>query len=134
VSDPVLLLPVHHDRYAVPLRMVQEVLEPRVVTRLPCAPPAVLGILNVRGVVVGVVDTGILLGLPPVGAARAVAVVRLARGVVALAASARPVAGELGEEMGRATVPAALGRRRTAGGVATLLDLEAALAPAALAG
>jgi len=134
VTFPVLLLPVHDDRYAVPLRMVQEVLEPRVITRLPGAPPAVLGILNVRGVVVGVVDTGLLLGLPPLGGASAVAVVRVARGVVALAASARPVAEELGEDLGPSALPAALGRRRTAAGVATLLDLEAALAPEVLAG
>jgi purine-binding chemotaxis protein CheW len=134
VSDPVLLLPVHRDRYAIPLRQVQEVLEPRTVTRLPGAPPAVLGILNVRGVVVGVVDTGTVLGLDPVGVPGVVAVVRVARGVVALAASARPVAEELGEDLGPSELPAALGRRRTAAGVATLLDLEAALAPAMLAG
>jgi purine-binding chemotaxis protein CheW len=134
VSEPVLLLPVHRDRYAMPLRMVQEVLEPRSVTRLPGAPPAVLGILNVRGVVVGVVDTGVLLGLPPVATAGAVAVVRVARGVVGLAASARPVAEELGEDLGPSPLPGALGRRRTSTGVATLLDLEAALAPEVLAG
>ncbi len=134
MSEPVLLLPVHRDRYAVPLRLVQEVLEPRAVTRLPGAPPAVLGVLNVRGVVVGVVDTGILLGLAPVGTAGAVAVVRLSRGVVGLATSARPAAGELGEDVGPSDLSAAVGRRRTATGVATLLDLEAALAPEVLAG
>lgn len=134
MSEPVLLLPVHGDRYAVPLGMVQEVLEPRRVTRLPDAPPTVLGILNVRGVVVGVVDTGVLLGLPPVGTAHAVAVVRVARGVVGLAASARPVAAELREDLGASLLPVAVGRRGTSGGVATLLDLEAALAPEVVAG
>jgi len=134
VSERVLLLPVHGDRYAVALGMVQEVLEPRPVTRLPGAPPAVLGILNVRGVVVGVVDTGLLLGLPAVGSAGAVAVVRLRRGAVGLATSALPVAEELGEDLGPSPLPAARGRRRTSTGVATLLDLEAALAPEVLAG
>jgi purine-binding chemotaxis protein CheW len=114
--------------------MVQEVLEPRVVTRLPDAPPSVLGIINVRGVVVGVLDTAVLLGLPPLGTARSVAVVRVARGLAGLAASARPTTEELGEDLGASPLPAALGRRRTSSGVATLLDLEAALAPEAVAG
>jgi purine-binding chemotaxis protein CheW len=134
VNRPVLLLPVHRDRYAVPLEMVQEVLEPQAVTRLPDAPPSVLGIINVRGVVVGVLDTAVLLGLPPLGTARSVAVVRVARGLAGLATSARPAAEELGEDLGASQLSAALGRRRTSSGVATLLDLEAVLAPEALAG
>ena len=134
MSRPALLLPVHRDRYAVPLRMVQEVLEPATVTRLPEAPPAVLGIINVRGLVVGVVDTAVLLGLEPLGRARSVAVVRVARGVVGLAASARPVSEPLGEDLGPSPLPGALGRLRTSGGVATLLDLEAVLSAEVLAG
>jgi purine-binding chemotaxis protein CheW len=134
VSGPVLLLPVHRDRYAVPLRAVQEVLEPRTITRLPEAPAPVLGIINVRGLVVGVVDTAVLLGLEPLGRPRSVAVVRIGRGVVGLGASARPVSEPLGEDVGPSPLPGALGRRRTSTGVATLLDLEAVLAPEALAG
>jgi purine-binding chemotaxis protein CheW len=133
VTGPVLLLAVHGDLYAFPLRMVQEVLEPRRVTRLPESPPAVLGIINVRGLVVGVVDTAVLLGAEPLGCVRSAAVVRLARGPVALAASVRPQAGALGDDLGPSPVRAALGRRRTGDGEATLLDLEALLAPEVLA-
>ena len=113
MTGPVLLLPVHAERFAVPLDRVQEVLEPQDVTRLPDAPPSVLGIINVRGNVVGVLDTAVLVGRPALGAARSVAVVRSARGVVGLATSARPAAEESGGDPG-ASIP---------------LDLEAVLAP-----
>jgi purine-binding chemotaxis protein CheW len=44
---------------------VQEVLRPTPVTRLPLAPPAVRGLLNLRGRIVPAVDLRLVLGLPP---------------------------------------------------------------------
>lgn len=43
---------------------VQEVLRPQPVTALPLAPPAVLGLLNLRGRIVPAVDLRAVLGLP----------------------------------------------------------------------
>ena len=50
------------DHYGVELRRVQEVLRPLPVTRVPLAPPAIAGLVNLRGRIVTVVDPRILLG------------------------------------------------------------------------
>lgn len=125
MSVRALLLPLREDRYAIPLDRVAEVLEPVAATRLPEAPPAVLGLVNHRGRIVPVLDVGVLLGLRPVGAIGALAVTATARGPAALAATAVPVAVTLGEDLGASTLPTGLRRHRTATGVATLLDLDA---------
>ena len=58
--------------YGVELARVQEVLRSQPVTRLPHAPHAIAGLMNLRGRIVPVVDTRRLLGIdePPAGAAR----------------------------------------------------------------
>jgi purine-binding chemotaxis protein CheW len=52
------------ERYGLPLAAVREVVEPATMSRVPCAPPAVLGIMNLRGRVVTVVSLASLLGAP----------------------------------------------------------------------
>ena len=53
-------------RYALPLAAVREVvLQPEGVVRVPRAPPPVVGVVNLRGRVVTVVDFALLLELPP---------------------------------------------------------------------
>jgi purine-binding chemotaxis protein CheW len=49
--------------YAIELDAVREILRPRATTRLPGAPAAVLGLVNVRGRIVTVVDLATALGL-----------------------------------------------------------------------
>lgn len=128
-----LLLPVGDDWYAVALELVREVVEPEHVTPVPLAPATVLGLVNVRGQVVPVLDTGTLLGVAaPAGAPGApvaVAVVDTARGPAGLAASGAPVVDVLGDDLGPSDLPAGERRRRCSAGVATLLDVEAACAP-----
>lgn len=51
------------DRYGVLLSKVRTVVMPRPLTRVPRAPRALLGIMNLRGRVVSVVDLAALLGL-----------------------------------------------------------------------
>ena len=48
---------------AVPIAQVQEVIRAVPVTRLPAAPPSLLGIMNLRGRVVPLIDLACLLGL-----------------------------------------------------------------------
>jgi purine-binding chemotaxis protein CheW len=48
--------------YGVELSRVREVLRPQPVTRLPLAPPAIAGLMNLRGRIVPVVDPRIVLG------------------------------------------------------------------------
>jgi purine-binding chemotaxis protein CheW len=50
--------------FGIPILQVQDVLGPQKVTRVPLAPPAVAGSLNLRGRIVTAVDVRTCLGLP----------------------------------------------------------------------
>ncbi len=133
----VLVLPVGADRYAVALADVREVRGPTDVTRVPGASSLVLGVVNLRGRVVVVLDTGRLLGLGPLAAPghapAAIAVVVLPRGLAGLALSAQPVAADLGADLGPAELEGATRRHQAGDAVASLLDLDRLLAPQRLA-
>lgn len=51
--------------FGIPILQVQDVLGPQKVTRIPLAPPAVAGSLNLRGRIVTAVDVRTCLGMPP---------------------------------------------------------------------
>jgi purine-binding chemotaxis protein CheW len=51
-------------RFALPLQRIREVVEHRAVTRVPSAPDFVQGVINLRGMVIPVVDMGKHIGLP----------------------------------------------------------------------
>lgn len=51
--------------FGIPILQVQDVLGQQKVTRVPLAPPAVAGSLNLRGRIVTAVDVRTCLGLPP---------------------------------------------------------------------
>lgn len=70
--------------WAVEERVVREVSAPVPVVRLPGAPPAVLGLANLRGILVTIVDTGRLLGQPPLPRPKALVVVEVMGRRVAL--------------------------------------------------
>lgn len=59
----VLGFTVGDQRYAVEARWVREVVRAPVVSRVPWAPRAVVGVINVRGEVLAVADLGRLLGV-----------------------------------------------------------------------
>jgi len=50
--------------YGVGILQVREIIEYDTITRVPLAPPAVRGVLNLRGSVVPVVDLAVKFGLP----------------------------------------------------------------------
>ena len=129
-----LLLPVRQDLYALAVPGVHRVLEldPETpLTPLPGAGSTFLGLINVRGQVVPVLDTAAVLGFPPLAPREraAMAVVRVERGYAALVTSATPRTETLGEELGPSPMATATVRRRAGRDVATVLDLEATLAP-----
>lgn len=64
-GEPFLLLDAAGHWLGVPLPEVLEVVTPRECTRLPGAPAAVLGLVNLRGRVVTVVDLAATAGLAP---------------------------------------------------------------------
>lgn len=53
------------EKFAIPVENVQEIVEFGQVTKVPGAPPYMLGIINLRGRVLPLLDTKIKLGLPP---------------------------------------------------------------------
>jgi len=61
-ATPGAPLPRTVERFAVQLSQVRTVVMPRPLSRVPRAPPAMLGIMNLRGRVVSVVDLATLLG------------------------------------------------------------------------
>lgn len=66
-SAPILLTTLYLGEawYAFDAASVQEVIRLGRVTPVPHAPPEVLGVLNLRGKIVTLLDTGILLGAGP---------------------------------------------------------------------
>ncbi|WP_018990235.1 chemotaxis protein CheW [Aromatoleum toluclasticum] len=64
MPEPLVVFTLVGARYAVPLSRVERVVRAVEITRLPAAPEIVLGIINVHGCVMPVVDTRKRFGLP----------------------------------------------------------------------
>jgi chemotaxis signal transduction protein len=126
-----LVLPIGEERYAVPTASVREVAAAVRCTPLPAAPPWVLGVVNLRGEVVPLLDTSTMLGLGPMSRrASFAAVVDLEAGPAALASDAVPVVADLDGTLGHSDLPGSLGRHRVGGQLVVLLDPEALVAAA----
>ena len=55
-----------NETYGVPLLDVQEIRKYSTTTRVPNAPPYVLGVINLRGSIIAMLDLRLRLGLPPI--------------------------------------------------------------------
>lgn len=64
-DGPVVTFGMGDSLFALPVALVQEILDPRPVSRLPNAPQHFLGMVDVRGSSVAVIDVRALLGDPP---------------------------------------------------------------------
>jgi len=53
------------EEYAVPILSIQEIIKPIGWTRVPQTPPYVLGVFNLRGSVIPLIDLRLKFGLPP---------------------------------------------------------------------
>ncbi len=51
--------------FGIEVERVQEVLRPQPITRVPLAPPAIRGLVNLRGQIVTALDVRVVMGLPP---------------------------------------------------------------------
>jgi len=60
-----LVVTVRAETYALPIEAVVAVYENILVVPIPCTPPYVAGIANIRGHILPVLDLGTLLGAPP---------------------------------------------------------------------
>lgn len=76
---------IHEQDYAVDIRSVREVLSQAAIEPVPGAPAMVLGVINLRGQIVTVIDFGLWLGRPASAAARPILVMDHRNIVLALA-------------------------------------------------
>lgn len=120
------------ERYALPLASVREVVVPAPLSRVPRSPPAICGIMNLRGRVVTVVDLAVLFGLAdppdPIGGAPEGMVVLLERGRRDLGLLVGNVEGihtvEQVAPAPGAAMPAVRGVARAQAGPVTVLDAD----------
>jgi purine-binding chemotaxis protein CheW len=129
-----LLIPLGDDVYAIAMHRVREVVAAPMATQLPTGPSSALGVFNLRGEIVPLFDTAMLLGLGAGTSAPFAAVVESALGPAGLSASAAPQSADLGAPLATSDDSAgqvlyAVGER-----LVTLVDVDALLAPEHTAG
>jgi chemotaxis signal transduction protein len=124
----VVLLPVGKDLYGVPIHWVREVVTAPPLTPLVTGPELVLGLFNLRGEIVPLLDTAALLGVGKVGTVSFALVVQSADGPAGLAATSFPQRALLDLPSGPSELPGTAGTYLVGRQVVVLLD------PAALLG
>jgi len=129
-----VLLPVGSDVYAVLIDWVREVVTAPPLTPLVTGPKLVLGLFNLRGEIVPLLDTAALLGLSTVGTAAFAVVVRSQQGLAGLTATAFPHRALLGPPSGPSDLPGTAGTYQVGRQVAVLLDPGTLLAQHRLGG
>jgi chemotaxis signal transduction protein len=120
----VLVLAVGRSFHAVALDRVREVVAAAPVSPVPGAPPWLLGVANLRGSVLPVIDTARALGEAVGTAPTHFAVVDTADGPAAVVAEGPPEMARLGEVAGAGRALAAVGTYDVDGKVVTLVDLD----------
>lgn len=129
-----VLLRVNGERYALAIRAVREVVASPAITPLPTAPAAILGVFNLRGEIVPILDTASLLGLGQITTSAYAVVIDTPLGPVALSTDEVPRAAVLAERAGPSDTPGTLGAYAYAGEPAILIDVETLLVPARIGG
>jgi purine-binding chemotaxis protein CheW len=131
---PTLLLPVGHDLYALPVEWAREVVAAPAVTRLATAPAVVLGLFNLRGQIVPLLDTATLLDVGPAGPMAFAVVVNCTEGPVGLATTAIPQRAVLESSIGPSELAGTAGLYQVGQRVAALLDPGTLFTPDRVAG
>jgi purine-binding chemotaxis protein CheW len=120
----VLMFSVNAAFFAVPMESVHQVLRHPVVTNIPLAPTGLLGVVNVRGEIVPLLDTGVLTGTGALKASPFAVLVSGQKDMVALAAEELPIAADFEELVGPGTRPGELGVYSNGGRLVVLVDIE----------
>ena len=120
----VLVMSVNSAYFAVPMASVYQVLRHPLVTRVPLSPPGLLGVVNVRGEIVPLLDTGVLTGTGGLITPPFAVLVSGEKEMVALAAEELPVAADFEEPVGPGTQPGELGVYSSGDRLVVLVDIE----------
>jgi chemotaxis signal transduction protein len=103
---------------------VHQVLHQPVVTRVPMSPTGLIGLLNIRGEIVPLLDTGVLTATGIVGEPPFAVLVSSEKEIVAIAADELPVAADFEEAVGPGSQPGELGVYSNGGRLVVLVDIE----------
>ncbi|MDQ6877422.1 MAG: chemotaxis protein CheW [Candidatus Dormibacteraeota bacterium] len=120
----VLVIAVNAVFFAVPMSTVHQVLRHPLVTRVPLSPSALLGVVNLRGEIVPLVDTGVLTGTGALVDPPFAVLVSGDKDMVALAAEELPIAADFEAPVGPGTQPGELGVYSNGGRLVVLVDIE----------
>ena len=120
----VLIIPVNSEFYAVPMDSVRQVLRRAEVTPVPLPPPGLLGVINVRGEILPLLDTGVLTGSGALTATPYSVLVHTETELVALAAANMPITADFDEPVAAGTRSGEKGVYSSGGRLVVLLDLE----------
>lgn len=129
-----LLLPVGDDFYALPVSWVREVVRSPRLTGLVTSPARVLGLFNLRGQIVPLLDTAAVLGTGTIEGIAFAVVVNWQQGPIGLAVSGFPHRVQLDAPTGPSDLPGTVGLYKVDDQVAALLDPAALLMPERLGG
>lgn len=124
-----VLLPVDDEFYAVPVPWVREVVAAPEVTPLPTSPALFLGLFNLRGEIVPLLDTANLVRGGTMGTVAFAVVLLGTFGTAALGASAFPRWAVLDVPLGRSDHYGTAGVFGVGDALAVLIDPAALLAP-----
>ena len=124
MTTAAVVVPIGQDHYAISAHTVREVVSDPRATRLPTAPAVFLGAFNLRGEVVPMFDSAMLLGIGRLTNPSLAVVVNTKHGPAGLAVSGLPRVLNLGEELAASELRGTLGSYDADGDVAVLLDIE----------
>jgi purine-binding chemotaxis protein CheW len=120
----VLVIAVNDAFFAVPMVTVHQVLRHPQLTRVPLSPPSLLGVVNVRGEIVPLLDTGVLTGTGALNEPPFAVLVSGTDEMVALAAEELPIAADFEEPVGPGSQPGEVGVYSNGGRLVVLIDVE----------
>jgi len=129
-----LVLPVGADLYALPVDWAREVVAAPATTPLATAPPVLLGLFNLRGQIVPLLDTAALLGTGRTEAVAFAVVVACPEGLAGLATTGLPRREVLEAHTGPSELPGTTGLYRVGTEVVALLDPAILLQPERIRG
>jgi purine-binding chemotaxis protein CheW len=120
----VLILAVNSAFFAVPIETVHQVLRHPIVTHVPLPPAGLLGLVNVRGEIVPLLDAGVLTGTGALSESPFAVLVSGGKDMIALAAEELPIAADFEEPVGPGSRPGELGVYSNGGRLVVLIDVD----------